>query len=102
EKGISIKKKVEYNEQDICELKENAAQEQPCRSPDNISLNTRGIASEKANERQPYEYSKKEYEYVLQFRAQGEIHLKNANALKDTIHSRNQTLEQLKELANRK
>ncbi|HHT8828264.1 TPA: hypothetical protein ACT48M_003744 [Yersinia enterocolitica] len=99
-KGTSIKIRDDYDEEDMRELRDNSAQEKPCKSPENTSLNTRGIASEKANERQPKEYSKKEYEYVIKFRSQGEKNLKDANELETTMHNRELMHEQIKSPAN--
>lgn len=101
EKGTSVKNRDEYDEDDIRELQENSAQEKPCKTPENTSLNTRGIASEKANERQPKQYATKEYEYVIKFRAQGERNLKDANELKTTMYNREKMHEQLKVTINK-
>ncbi len=61
----------EYTEEDLEELRLHQHEEQPCKAPDNAAHNTRGIGSERADERQPPEYSQPEYEYVLKFREEG-------------------------------
>ncbi|MFY2508789.1 BspA family leucine-rich repeat surface protein [Vibrio pectenicida] len=63
-----------YDGEDIKELVLNQHIEQPCKSSEHQD-NTRGIASERADDRQPIEYSTKEYQYVLDFRKKGKDHM---------------------------
>lgn len=69
-----------YSEEDIQELIELAHQEKPCKTPEGSPLNTRGIGSEHADDRQPEEYSLDSYQYVLDFREQGKQLLKDIEA----------------------
>ena len=65
-----------YNEKDIEELALYGDVEKPCKSTGR-SENTRGIHADKADERQPIEYSKEEYKYVLESRIKGREHLED-------------------------
>lgn len=69
-----------YSDEDIRELIELAHQEKPCKTPEGSPLNTRGIGSELADDRQPEEYSLDTYQYVLDFREQGKQLLKDIEA----------------------
>ncbi len=69
----------EYTLEDIEELKTHQHEEQPCKAPEGVA-NTRGIGSERADERQPPEYDRKDYEYVKEFRAKGQKLIKDVEA----------------------
>lgn len=86
----------EYTKEDLEELKLHQHEEQPCKAPEGVA-NTRGIGSERADERQPPEYDRKDYEYVKEFREKGKKLLQNVEETVRMIREQKEMQTVLKE-----